>query len=181
MLKEVHSRIDYWKSVNRIGPDIPFTHWRLYFKSTMRVLCLKHFSYFGTDAEFRPGAYAECCKNISIGNRVVIRPGSFIYADQTPEGTITIEDDVMMGSGVHIYVNNHRYDSTPGPISSKGYFVSQPVHLKSGSWIGANSIILPGVIIGRNAVVGAGSIVTKSVPDLHLVAGNPAQILKIIQ
>jgi acetyltransferase-like isoleucine patch superfamily enzyme len=180
MLREFISRISYWRKVNRIGPDIPYTHWRLYFKGTMQALCCKQFKYFGAGADFRPGAYAECCENISLGARVVVRPGSFIYADQTPEGTITIEDDVLLGSGVHIYVNNHRFDSAPGTIATKGYFVSEPVLIKSGCWIGANAIILPGVTVGNNAVIAAGSVVTKDVPALHVVAGNPARMIKEI-
>ena len=94
--------------------------------------------------------------------------------------SIIIEDNVMMGAGVQIHVNNHRFDDSIIPLIDQGYYPDEPVTLKNGCWIGANAIILPGVTIGRNAVVGAGSIVTKSVPDGVLVAGNPARFIKII-
>jgi len=69
-----------------------------------------------------------------------------------------------MGSGVHIYVHNHRFDRPDVPIIDQGHYASQVVFLKKGCWIGANTIILPGVTIGENGVVGAGSLVTKSIP-----------------
>src|SRR3972149_9470326 len=102
-LKELADRIKFWKTEDRLGPDMPFTHWRLYFKSTMVDLCQKMFKHFDSTAEFRPGAYSFCCSKISIGRRVVIRPGSLLHADDRKgEYGITIEDDVLIGPGVHI-------------------------------------------------------------------------------
>lgn len=179
MLKELRERIKFWKKADRIGPDIPWTHWRLHFKSTMRELCKEKFKHFDDTAEFRPFAYAISCSKISIGRKVVIRPGVMLFADTRPDGKgITIEDDVMLGSGVHIYVGNHRFDNPEIPIIEQGHYDSQEVILKKGCWIGANSIILPGVMIGENTVVGAGSVVTKSMPAKVLVAGNPARIIR---
>ena len=178
---EVIARIRYWRKADRIGPDVPYTHWRLYFHSTMRALCKKKFKYFADNAEVRPGAYASCCSNIELGNRVIIRPGTMLFAGY-PEGPgkITIEDDVMLGSGVHIYVGNHRYDEKSKPIIDQGHYSAEPVTLKKGSWIGAKSIILPGVTIGENAVIGAGSGVTKSIPSYSLAGGNPAKVIRDI-
>jgi acetyltransferase-like isoleucine patch superfamily enzyme len=181
---ELADRISFWKAADRIGPDIPWTHWRLYFKSTMRALCTKKFKYFGKGAEFRPGAYAESCAKISIGNNVVIRPSTFLFADPTPGGGgIVIEDDVLLGCGIHFYTNNHEFSDSTRPIANQGY--PEPTHLdsitvKRGSWIGANTIILPGVVIGANSVVGAGSVVVRSVPARTLVAGNPARTIREI-
>ena len=164
-----------------MGPDIPYTHWRLHFKSTMRALCQRKFKYFGDGAEFRTYAYAICCSKISLGKRVIIRPDSMLFADPREGGAgITIEDDVMLGSGVHIYVHNHRFDDPNIPIIDQGFFVSSPVVLKKGCWVGAKAIILPGVIIGENSVVGAGSMVTKSIPDRVLAVGNPAMVIREI-
>lgn len=103
-LKEVFARIRFWQQTDRLGPDVPWTHWRLYFKSTMNALATQKFRQFGSEAEFRPGAYAVTCSKIKLGNRVVIRPGTMLFADprNTNEGEILIEDDVMLGSGVHI-------------------------------------------------------------------------------
>jgi acetyltransferase-like isoleucine patch superfamily enzyme len=179
--KDVAERIAFWKSVDRIGPDTPWTYWRLFFKSTMRDICSKKFLLFGEKAEFRPGAYAVTCSKIQLGARVVIRPGTMLFADPRPNGAgIVIEDNVMLGSGVHIYVSNHMFEDVATPIIDQGHSLSEPVVLHNGCWIGANSIILAGVHIGENAVVGAGSVVTKSIPPRVLAVGNPARVLRKI-
>lgn len=86
----------------------------------------------------------------------------------------------MLGSGVHIYINNHRFDRLDIPLIDQGYYPDSSVRLKRGCWIGANVVILPGVTIGENSVVGAGSVVTRSVPDGTVVAGAPARELQRI-
>lgn len=179
MLKEILRKRKFNKNSDRIGPDIPFTHWRLYFRSSMIQLCQHKFKYFSNSSDFRPGAYAISCSKISIGNRVVIRPGTMLFADTRIDGAgITIEDDVLIGSGVHIYTCNHAFGNRDLPIIDQGHSASEEVIIKRGCWIGANAIILPGVTIGENAVVGAGSVVTKSIPSYVVAAGNPAKIIK---
>ena len=182
VINEIAERIRFWRAADRVGPDIPYTHWRLHFKSTMRSLCESKFKYFGAGAEFRPGAYAIGCSKISVGCRVVIRPGSMLFADPREDGAgIAIEDDVILGSSVHIYVNNHRFDNPRIPIIDQGHCSSEAVILRRGCWIGANVVILPGVIVGYNAVVAAGSVVTRSVQDRVLAAGNPARVLRSLE
>lgn len=181
---EIFGRIRYWRNADRIGPDILLTHWRLYFKSTMRKLCLKKFKRFGVGAEFRPGAYAEACSKISIGDNVVIRPGTFLFADPTDGGGgIVIEDKVLIGAGVHFYTNNHEFSDASKAIFEQGYpqpKVTDSIIIRKGSWIGAGVIILPGVEVGENAVIGAGAVVTKSVPPRVVFAGNPGKIIKYL-
>ncbi len=178
LLREVIQRFKWMNRQDRIGPDIPSTHWRLHFKSTMKALCLSKFAFFGEDAEVRPGAYAVFCARIHLGRRVVIRPGCMLFSD--PDGFITIEDDVMLGSGVHIYVSNHKFSSPEIPIIDQGSCKFSNVSLRKGCWVGANAIILPGVEIGENAVVGAGSVVTRNVSARTVVAGNPAKHVRSI-
>jgi acetyltransferase-like isoleucine patch superfamily enzyme len=179
---EVAERMKFWKQGDRIGPDILLSHWRLYFKSTMKKLCIEKFKYFGEGAEFRPGAYAEACSKISIGKNVVIRPNTFLIADpRLGGGGIIIEDKVLIGPGVHLYTNNHKFSDKRKAIYDQGYPMptqADSIHLKKGCWIGAGAIILPGVTVGVNAVVGAGSIVTKNVPDFTVAVGNPARFIK---
>ena len=119
---------------------------------------------------------------MSIGNNVVIRPFTNIMAG-SPDGKacIIIEDDVLIGPNVFIAVSRHAYENTNIPVQDQGYKESLSVHIKSGAWLGAHSIILPGVVIGRNAVVAAGAVVTKSVDDFFVVGGNPATVIKILQ
>jgi acetyltransferase-like isoleucine patch superfamily enzyme len=178
---DICNSIKFWNKADRIGPDIPLTHWRLHFKSTMRQLCSNKFLKFGIDSEFRAGAYAICCSKISLGNRVIIRPGTMLFADPRPEGAgITIEDDAMLGSGVHIYVANHRYEKSDVSIIEQGHSSSRGVFIGRGAWIGAGVIILPGVKIGRNSVIGAGSVVMNDVQDFTIAAGNPAIAIRRI-
>jgi len=182
LIAEIYRKIKFCIKADRLGPDMPFTHWKLHYKKQMLKLCKRKFRKFSETAEFRAGAYAVGCSKIEIGNRVIIRPNTMLFADTVMEMdcSIKIEDDVMMGAGIHIYVNNHKFDDPTIPLIDQGYYPDQAVVLKKGCWIGANSIILPGVTIGENSVVGAGSIVTKSLPARVLAAGNPAKILKKI-
>lgn len=147
----------------------------------MFTLCKSKFKYFADSAELRPGAYAIGCSKISLGRRVVIRPGSVLHANPFDGGAeITIEDGVMLGPGVHIYVDKHRFDNPNIPVINQGDHLAVSVTLKTGCWIGANAIILPGVTIGENSVVGAGSIVTKDIPDRVVAVGNPARVIRKI-
>lgn len=183
-IREAIDRIVFWRYADRIGPDIPWTHWRLYFKSSMRNLCKKKFKYFGDGAEIRPGAYAEACSKISIGRNVVVRPGTFLFADPTNGGGgILIEDEVLIGPGVHFYTNNHKFSDSTKTIYEQGYpspTESDSIILRKGCWIGAGAIILPGVEVGENSVVGAGTVLTKTVPSKVVVVGNPGRIIKYI-
>jgi len=182
LIIDIFRSIRFWMVADRLGPDIPWTHWRLHVKSSMIRLCRAKFKVFGEGAEFRPGAYAICCSKISLGKRVVVRPGCMLFADPREGGAgIFIEDDVMLGSGVHIYVANHRFDNPQIPIINQGHYPSQSVRLESGCWLGALSIIMPGVTVGRNAVVSAGSVVTRDVPAGTVVAGIPARQIRIIE
>jgi acetyltransferase-like isoleucine patch superfamily enzyme len=175
-------KMKFDKSSDRIGPDCPFTHWRLYFNHSMKEICRRKFMFFSDSAEFRPGAYAIVCSKISLGNHVIIRPNTMLFADPRDNGAgIKIEDDVMIGSGVHFYVHKHAFENTFIPIIEQGYSDSKPILVKNGAWIGANAIILSGITIGKNSVVGAGSVVTKNVPNYSVVAGNPAKVIKIIE
>jgi acetyltransferase-like isoleucine patch superfamily enzyme len=181
LITEIINKIKYNLIADRIGPDMPFTHWKLYFNNQMLRLCKSKFKYFASNAQFRPGAYAVGCSKIKIGERVIIRPGVMLFGEsESLETSIIIEDNVMMGSGVHFYINNHKFDNPYLPLIDQGYYPDEPIVLKNGCWIGANVILLPGVTIGKNSVVGAGSVVTKSVPDEVVVVGNPARVIKEI-
>ncbi|EIW91182.1 transferase hexapeptide repeat protein [Capnocytophaga sp. oral taxon 412 str. F0487] len=149
----------------------------------MLKLCKKKFYHFADTAEFRAGAYAIGCSQISIGERVVIRPQTMLFGETLSDlpVSIIIEDDVLMGSGVHIYLGDHKFDNPNIPIIDQGYSPEKQVVLKKGCWVGANSIILAGVTIGENAVVGAGSVVTKSIPDRTVAVGVPAKVIKTIE
>ena len=88
-------------------------------------------------------------------------------------GGITIEDNVMIAANVQLISNNHDpYDLLVLPC--------KPVLIRESAWIGAGATILPGVCVGRHAVVGACSVVTKDVPDYAVAVGNPAKVIKML-
>lgn len=181
MLKLLIKKRRFDLNADRIGPDLLFTHWRMYFRPLMLKLCKQKFKEFADDAEIRPGVYVVGCSKISIGKRVSLRPGTMLFADPREGGAgIKIEDDVLIGSGVHFYVHNHKFDNLLMPIIDQGHYPSKDIIIKKGSWIGAKAVILAGVTIGENSVVGAGSVVTKSVPMGVVVAGVPARIIKYL-
>lgn len=106
--------------------------------------------------------------NCNIGQRLSLLAG----------GKITIGDNVLIASDVLITSENHSID----PEDEK-YYKDQPlrcadVEIKEGCWIGEKVSILPGVSIGKKSVIGAGSVVTKSIPDYCIAVGSPARVIK---
>ena len=118
---------------------------------------------------FSPPFYTDCGKHIWFGRNVFLNCGCF-FQDL---GGIFIEDDVQVGPGVTIVTINHGLDP-----KKRGERFPEAVFILKNAWIGANATILPGVTVGENAVVGAGSVVTKNVPDNTVVAGNPARVIR---
>lgn len=116
--------------------------------------------------------YINYGKHLSIGKNV------FINFDCTflTLGGITIEDDVLIGPKVSLVTENHPLT----PQHRKG-LIGKSIHIKKNAWIGASATILPGVTIGENAVVAAGAVVSKDVPDNVLAGGIPAKIIKTIE
>ena len=110
---------------------------------------------------------------LRIGDRCVIGRGSHIVAHQS----VVIGDDVWTGPYVYVTDQNHGYADPDTPIGRQPP-VNQPVTIGDGSWLGAGAIVLPGARIGRNVVVAAGSVVRGEVPDLCVVAGVPAKIVR---
>ncbi len=96
---------------------------------------------------------------------------------QSPDN-IKIGAHVMMGPDVLILGKNHQFERVDIPMMFQGDKEAPPVVIQNDVWIGARSIILPGVVIGAGAVIGAGSVVTKNVPPFAVCAGNPARVIK---
>lgn len=106
---------------------------------------------------------------IKIGNNVFINNNCLAMA----RGGITIEDDVMIAGNVQLLSNNH--DEYKRQI-----LTYEEIIIRKGAWIGAGATILPGVTIGKYAIVGAGAIVTKDIPDYAVVVGIPAKVVKTL-
>jgi len=119
--------------------------------------------------------------SIEIGDNVVIRPGTQIYANTSAKAKVIIENNVLIAPNVVINVDNHNYKNPDMPIIFQG-ITSKSITIKEGAWIGVNAVILSGVsTIGKNSVVAAGAVVTKDVPDRCVVGGVPAKIISMIR
>lgn len=107
--------------------------------------------------------------NVRFGRNVIVMPGCLMMS----AGGITIDDEVMIAANVQLISNNH-------DLEQRNVITCKPVHICRHVWIGAGATILPGVTIGENAVVGAGSVVTHDVESNTIVAGNPAKLIRKI-
>jgi len=112
-------------------------------------------------------AYVYIEQNVEIGDNCKIRPFVFI-----PTG-VTIENNVFIAPGV-VFTN----DKLP---RVSGQWKLAPSRVKEGASIGAGSVILPGITIGKRAIVGAGAVVTKDVPNDAIVVGNPAYVVRYLK
>jgi acetyltransferase-like isoleucine patch superfamily enzyme len=123
-------------------------------------------NYIGADTKF------YCINNISVGNDVLLSWGCTII-DNNSHSLISQERktdvlDAMQGAR----------EGVEGKYKDWSVVKSAPIVIKDKAWIGSNSIIMKGVTIGEGAIVAAGSVVTKDVPDYAVVGGNPAKIIK---
>ena len=110
--------------------------------------------------------------SVKIGNNTRVGIGSVVI------GPVHIGNDIIIAQNVVISGMNHGYEDITIPIKNQPCGKDK-ITLKDGCWIGANSTLVSGVTIGKNAVVAGGSVVTKSVPDYTVIGGNPAKVLKL--
>lgn len=123
--------------------------------------------------ETKVGAFVEVQKNARIGKRCKISSHTFVC-----EG-VTIEDNVFIGHGVTFINDSYpRATGAEGRLQTEADWKVEHTLVKKGASIGSGATILSSVTIGENALVGAGSVVTKDVPRDAIVAGNPARILR---
>jgi len=113
---------------------------------------------------------------ISIGNGTSIAGSCHISAVRM----VIIEENVLMGRNIHISDHMHKYTGANIPVQSQGIDKIAPVVICKGAWIGENVVVCPGVTIGKGSIIGANSVVNKDIPDFHVAAGSPAQIIKKI-
>ncbi len=126
--------------------------------------------------ETKIGAFVEIQKNASVGRRCKISSHTFVC-----EG-VTIEDNVFVGHGVTFINDSYPRATAPdGGLQTEKDWKVEKTLVKSGASIGSGSTILSKVVIGENAIVGAGSVVTRDVPPNTIVAGNPAKDLAFHQ
>src|SRR2546426_6564124 len=121
------------------------------------------------------GTFVEIQKNAKIGKHCKISSHTFIC-----EG-VTIEDNVFVGHGVAFINDSYPRATTPnGELQTEKDWNVEPTLVKKGASIGSGATILANITIGENALVGAGSVVTRDVPANAIVAGNPARLLRSV-
>jgi len=125
------------------------------------------------DDETKIGAFVEVQKGAKIGSRCKISSHTFIC-----EG-VTIEEGVFVGHGV-VFINDQypRATNANGQLQTEADWNCQRTIIRRGASIGSGVTLLGGIVVGENAIIGAGSVVTKDVPANVIVAGNPARILE---
>ena len=125
--------------------------------------------------ETKIGAFVEIQKNASVGKLCKISSHTFIC-----EG-VTIEDNVFVGHGVTFINDSYPRATNPdGSLQTETDWKVEKTLVKKGASIGSGSTVLSKVTIGENAIVGAGSVVTRDVPANSVVAGNPARVLRLV-
>lgn len=132
------------------------------------------------------GMFKSCGKNVNIehgaffggGREIEIGDNSAIGLNARISGPLSIGSDVMMGPNVSIYTQNHETENIYKPMRLQTA-PKEKVTIGSDVWIGANAIILPGVTIGNGVIIGAGAVVTRDVPDMAIVGGVPAKVIKM--
>lgn len=130
----------------------------------------KRMMHLGENCIITNGAWMTPLSRISIGDDVWIGWGTRIFAHR--DGAVEIGDHVLVGPEVVITAVNH--DMSKLSLSTIG----KPIKIKSHVWLGAHSVILPGVTVGEGAVVAAGAVVARDVPDWTVVGGVPAREIK---
>ncbi len=147
-----------------------------------RELLCEMLGHVGKNVHVDIDFHCECGKHIFIGDKVIVNMNC-TFVDNN---RIDIGSNVLIASNVQIYTATHStkvdermvQDCPDGQEICRTYAL--PVRIEDGAWIGGGTVILPGVTIGRNSVVGAGSVVTRSIPANCVAVGNPCRVIKQI-
>lgn len=151
-----------------IDASVLFKGKAFFSQSTKKSIVIRSHTILGNNVRIDSGFQGK----IHIGEDVLIDDNCFISS----QNNIFIGNNVLIAAYSFITDFNHSFESRELPIRAQGY-IRKTVHIEDDVWIGAHSIILPGVKIGRGAVVGAGSVVTKTVAPFTIVAGSPAKVI----
>ena len=123
---------------------------------------------------------ADLCSSVKEVPKIVIGDGcTILYRFQCNAArSVRIGQNVLIASNVLVTDSDHVVEPGGVPVTKNRKFVTQPVYIEDNCWLGQNSVILKGVTIGHDSIVGANSVVTHDVPPCSVVAGNPASVIK---
>ena len=153
------------EAIQRIAPDVKLG-------KGVRIFGFTNLYGCEIDDDTKIGTFVEIQKGSKIGKRCKVSSHTFIC-----EG-VTVEDEVFIGHNV-VFTNDRFPRATAGgQLQTDADWVCVPTLVKRGASIGSGAVLLCGITIGENALIGAGSVVTKDVPAGAVVAGNPARIMK---
>jgi maltose O-acetyltransferase len=130
--------------------------------------------YIGQNSIIEPPFYCSYGQNIYMGDHVYLN----VLCTILDCNEVHIGHHVMIGPSVQIYTAAHHLQAE---TRIQGWEIAKAIVIEENVWIGGSAILLPGVRIGQNAVVGAGAVVTRSVPANTVVAGNPARVIREIE
>lgn len=152
-------------------PMHPFPGGRVF--NRLRYLAISRIlAECGADVMVKSGCY------FGDGRRLRIGEGSQLGQNARLNGTITIGRNVLMGQDVVMMATSHEHGALDRPIILQGEAEEEPIIIEDGVWVGTRAIILPGVNVGHDSIVGAGAVVTKSCPPYSILGGVPARVLK---
>ena len=132
------------------------------------------FGQIGKNSHIEPPFYCVYGQNIYIGDNVFLN----VLCNILDCNKVIIGNHVIIGPSVQIYTAAH---DIKAEARNQGWELAKPIQIEDNVWIGGNAILLPGMKIGKNAVVGAGAVVTRNVPMNTVVAGNPAKVIREIE
>lgn len=152
---------------------------------TMRKICRK-FCRSISKSSFMPNPariYFLRKAGVNIGDEVIINEGFTLACDIGYESNLTIEDRVAVGPNVTVVVTSHPNNSRLRVLKKiyPSFEIFGNVCIHHDTWVGTGVIILPGVTVGENSVLGAGAVVTEDVPPFSIVAGVPAKVIREIE
>lgn len=143
-------------------------------EETFHRIVKELFAECGENLYLKPPFHCDYGYNIHIGKNVLINY-QCVFLDAAP---VTIGDNCFIGPLCGFYTVSHPLDVQH---RNDGYVTGRPIVLKDNVWIGGSVTILPGVTIGENSVIGAGSVVTKDIPANVIAAGNPARVIRHLE
>jgi len=171
-IKRTFWYVFYYGFAQHLPASYRFQPFGKFAKACRAMSCKRLFRFCGQHVNIEKGA------NFYTGWEIEIGDNSSFGIDCMIPYDLKVGKDVMMGPYVIIIGNAHRFSNIDVPMRLQGFKDYPPVRIEDDVWVGARAIILPGLKIGKGAIIGSGAVVTKDVPPYAICGGNPAQIIK---